>query len=701
MHSNKRTSSKLPADRYIHRDISWLAFNHRVLQEAANPDNPLFERIKFMAIYSNNLDEFFRVRVANHRNLLRVGKKTKARLDYDPKELMKQIRQIVNQQQEAYTRLFEDELIPGLNQNGIRILRYTEINPVQEEFLDQYFNNHMLPFVQPVLLIKKKVRPFLNNAALYLIVVLQDTEKPIGPRTYAIIKVPSDHLPRFIVLPSEQGSHDVIMLDEVVRRSVAWLFPGYQVLESYSIKLTRDAELYIDDEFSGDLIDKIRKSLTKRNVGPASRLVYDREMDEDTLHFLREMFELETIDLFPEGRFHNNMDFFRFPDFGMTHLVLPPLAPLVFTPLESARDLWKQIQVREYLLHPPYHSYEAVVRFFEEAASDPQVTHIKLIQYRVGAQSRIMQALMRAAAQGKDVTVFIEVKARFDEEANLRWGEELEKSGVKVHYSFPGLKVHAKLALVLRVVNQQTQAYAYLSTGNFHEGTARIYSDLGMFTADSRMTTEVARVFGFLETVRLPDKPFEHLLVGQFNLNEVFLRHIQEEIELARRGLPAAIDLKLNSLQDPDYIDLLYQASRAGVRIRIIARGICCLIPGVPGLSDNIEVISIVDRYLEHARIFIFHNGGEEHIYLSSADWMSRNLHYRIETAFPLYHPEIRKVARDLFDIQWKDNLKARIVDRELNNRLRHDPGLPASRSQHETYFYLKRRLEAAEKNFN
>lgn len=694
MVANRKPSSKMSANRYIHRDLSWLSFNERVLQEAANNENPLFERLKFMAIYSNNLDEFFRVRVANHRNLIRVGKKTKARLDYDPKDLMKKIRQIVNQQQEEYSRLFEKVLLPELRHHGIRILRHTEIGPEQEEFIDQYFNKHMLPFVQPVLLVKKKIRPFLNNAALYLIAVLQDADRSQPHRSYAIIKVPSDHLHRFLLLPGDRSNHQVIMLDELVRRSIPWLFPGYQVLNSYSIKLTRDAELYIDDEFSGDLIEKIRKSLTKRNIGPASRLVYDREMDAETLLFLREMFELDTIDLFPEGRYHNNMDFFQFPDFGMDHLKLAPLPPLAFLPLENAPDFFEQLKKRDYLIHPPYHAYESVIRFFEQAALDSHVTAIKLVQYRVGPQSRIMEALKKAAANGKEVTVFIEVKARFDEEANLRWGEELEQHGVRVHYSFPGLKVHAKLAIVQRREPNGDRWYAYLSTGNFHEGTARVYSDLGMFTEDERLTVEVARVFEFLETVRLPDNPFEHLLVGQFNLNDVFRARIAEEMERARRGEEARISLKLNSLQDPEYIDLLYQASIAGVEIRIIARGICCLVPGVKGLSERIQAISIVDRYLEHARIFIFHNGGDPHIYLSSADWMSRNLHYRIETAFPLYQPEIRRLILDLFEIQWADNQKARLLDRQLSNRIRQEHEDPPRRSQHETYFYLKRRLE-------
>ncbi len=694
MKQHKRASSKLPDDRFIHRDISWLSFNERVLQEAENSENPLLERIKFMAIYSNNLDEFFRVRVANQRNLLRVGKKTKAKLEYDPKLLMRQIRSIVNALQEKYTRLFSEELIPALKRHHIHFLRQTNLNQDQEEFIDQYFNNHMLPFVQPVLLVKKKIRPFLSNAALYLIVVLNDLEKSIDPRAYAIIKIPSDHLPRFIRLPDQGGHKFLIMIDDIVRRSIPSLFPGYTVVECYSIKLSRDAELYIDDEFSGDLIEKIRKSLTKRNIGPASRLVYDREMDSETLLFLREMFELEPIDLFPEGRYHNNMDFFRFPDFGMTHLQVPALLPLSLPGLEEGDNFFEQIRTKDRLINPPYHSFESVIRFFEGAATDPDVTHIKLVQYRVGSQSRIMNALKLAVANGKEVAIFIEIKARFDEAANLTWGEELERHGVKVNYSFPGLKVHSKLAMVQRIEGNKTHFYTYLSTGNFHEGTVRVYSDIGLFTADERISLEVARIFTFLETVQLPERSFEHLLVGQFNLVDELTRLIENEITNARRGLPASICLKLNSIQDPDFIDLLYQASMAGVKIRIVARGICCLIPGNAEFSANIEAISIVDRFLEHSRIHIFHNSGNPLVFLSSADWMTRNLHYRIETAFPIYDPDLCQKVIDIFEIQWNDNVKARIIDGNQSNKFKQISGEKPMRSQYETYFFLKRRLE-------
>lgn len=689
MHPDKEISLPPPADRYIHRDISWLSFNERVLQEAENPENPLFERIKFMAIYSNNLDEFFRVRVANQRNLLRLGKKTKARLDFDPKEIMKGIRSIVNAQQLRYTRLFEEDLIPELKKNRIHFLRHTQLDPEQEEFVDQYFNNHMLPFVQPVLLVQNKVRPFLNNAALYLIVALRDDDKTPPDRAYAIIKIPSDHLPRFLRLPDRGKNHYLIMLDEMVRRSIPWLFPGYTILDSWSIKLSRDAELYIDDEFSGDLIQKIRKSLTKRNIGPASRLVYDRSMDGQTLQFLKDMFELEGRDLFPEGRYHNNMDFFRFPDFGMERLKLEELQPIPIEALSSPDDVFEGIRSADRLIHPPYHSFEPVMVFFEEAARDPQVRKIRLIQYRVGQRSRIMDALKSAVSMGKDVAVFIEVKARFDEAENLRWGEELEKAGVKVHYSFPGLKVHAKVALVEREEGNGIERYAYLSTGNFNESTVRVYSDLGLFTAKQDITEEVARIFHFLETVQIPEKPFRHLLVGQFNMVQVLHEHIDREIRHARKGLSSGIDLKLNSIQDPEIIDHLYRASHAGVPVRLIVRGICCLIPGQKGLSENIRAISIVDRFLEHSRVLIFHNCGEPQAFLSSADWMSRNLHYRIETAFPLSDPDIRQTVLDLFEIQWADNQKARKIDSSLSNKLISNPNEKQIRSQHETYRYL------------
>ncbi|GJM35313.1 MAG: polyphosphate kinase [Saprospiraceae bacterium] len=679
---------------FIARDISWLSFNYRVLQEAKDPSVPLFERIKFLAIYSSNLDEFFRVRMANHRNLLRVSKKTKKELEFSPKLMVKEIQDIVNKQQEEFGRIFEKEIIPQLKKHRIFLLRRLDLNQDQKVFVEDYFKDHLLPFVQPVLLVKNKIRPFLNNAALYLTILLKPKGKSDAPEEYAIVKIPSDHLPRFIHLPSPTDEKHIIMLDDIVRHSVSWMFPGYDILDTYSIKLTRDAELYIDDEFSGDLIQKIKNSLSKRHVGPASRFVYDSEVPDELLEFLMEAFDLERFDTLREGRYHNNFDFFQFPDFGLNHLKNPELVPLPYAPLENARDFYAAIRKRDHMIHVPFHSYQSVVRFFEEAARDPKITHIKIVQYRVAKRSRIMQALIEAVKAGKQVTVFIEVKARFDEEANLAWGERLEKAGVTVHYSFPGVKVHSKLALVRRLETRGSRMYAYLSTGNFHEDTAKVYSDIGLFTADKRIVNEVARVFSYLETIKIPDQEFRHLLVGQFNLRTGFEKLIEFEIEQARQGKKALIILKMNSLQDRQMIELLYKASRAGVEIKLIIRGICCLVPGVKGLSENIHAISIVDRFLEHSRIFFFHHGGKEQIYLSSADWMVRNLNYRVETAFPIYHEEIREQIKDFLQIQLADNVKARILDEELSNTyFRNDSDL-AIRSQLETYYYLKRGCE-------
>jgi len=679
---------------YLHRDISWLSFNYRVLQEAKDPNVPLFEQIKFLAIYSSNSNEFFKVRVANHRNLLRVGKKTKKKLEFEPKKLINEILEIVNEQQEEFSDIFENMIIPELRKYNIYLLRRTDLNSSQVNFVEDYFQDNLLPFVQPVLLKKDKIRPFLNNGALYLAVWIRDKSKEKAKDEYAVVKIPSDHLPRFVQLPSPKGRHYIIMLDDIVRHSLKWLFPGYDIEDSYSIKLTRDAELYIDDEFSGDLITKIKNSLNKRNVGPASRFVYDREMPDNLLNVMIKNFDLNKYDFIPEGRYHNNFDFFSFPDFGYNFLKNLPLPPLPYSPLEEAIDIFQEISKQDHMIHLPYHSYDSVVKLFETASKDPLVTHIKIILYRVGSKSRVMDALMKAVEAGKQVTAFIEVKARFDEEENLKWGEKLEKAGIKVYYSFPGLKVHSKLAIIRRIENQKPQTYAYLSTGNFNESTAKIYSDVGLFTKDVRLTSEATKIFSVLELKKGQAHEFEHLLVGQFNLREKLIEFIDIEIANALQGKQAAITLKMNSLQDQEMIEKLYEADQAGVSINLIIRGICSFVPGIKGFSSNTKVISIIDRFLEHARIFIFHSGGKQKIYCSSADWMVRNLSYRIETTFPIYDEEIRKQILDYIDIQMQDNVKARIIDSKGSNKYKSTLNDLTIRSQEEMYYYLKRRSE-------
>ncbi len=680
---------------YVHRDISWLSFNYRVLQEAKDPAAPLFERLKFLAIYSNNLDEYFRVRVAQHRSLLRVGKKTKKKLDYDPKEILNQIKKIVNDQQEEFSDIFENQIVKELKKYKIHLLRRLDLNGRQRDFVENYFRDNLLPFVQPVLLLKGKIRPFLNNAALYLVIRMDDKDPKIKEERYAVIKIPSDHLPRFIHLPSSSpGRKDIIMLDDIVRHSVQSLFPGYVIQDTYSIKITRDADLNIEDEFSGDLVSKIKSSLTKRNVGPPSRLVIDREMPKNLRDFLLETFDLEKRGILVEGRYHNNFDFFKFPDFGLSQLKNIPFPPLPYKPLEGAKDFFTAMRSKDHLIHVPYQSYESTILFFEKAAVDEAVTHIKIIQYRVAGESRIMKALMRAVKNGKQVSAFIELKARFDEEANLQWGEKLEKAGVDVHYSFPGLKVHSKSALIIREEKRGKKLYAYMSTGNFHEGTAKVYSDLGLFTTDRRITTEVARLFSYLETVKAPTTTFKNLLVGQFGLLENLIAKIDREIENAQAGKEAKIILKMNSLQDEEMVAKLYEASNAGVKIDLIIRGICSLVPGKKEWSENIHAISIVDRFLEHARIFLFHNDGEEEIYLSSADWMGRNLRRRIETAFPIYDDTIRNEIKELLKIQLDDNVKARIIDEADSNEYMQSDSDLSTRSQVELYYYYKRKGE-------
>ncbi len=677
-----------------HRDVSWLSFNYRVLQEAKDPAVPLLERLKFLAIYSSNLDEFFKIRVAGLRNLKKVGKKTKAELDFDPRTLLKEVHEIVNRQQEEVSLIFENQIVPELRRHGIHILRRLDLDVAQKQFVENYFHDNLLPFVMPVLLVKQRIRPFLASGNLYLAVHLRRKKQPMSASEYAVVKIPSDLLPRFVLLPSFDNRKCLILLDDIVRNSVSWLFPGYDIQDTYSIKLTRDAELYIDDEFSGDLVEKIKNSLQKRQVGPASRFVYDREMPGHLLSYLKETLELSKGDMLPEGRYHNNFDFFKFPDFDLNHLKYKPLPPLPHPEMSNPKQFFAQIAEKDRLLHFPYQSFETLIQFFEHAARDPKVTHIKVVQYRVAKNSRILSSLIDAVNLGKQVSVFVEIKARFDEATNLFWGEKLEKAGVRVHYSFPGVKVHSKLALVMRSENGHQKMYAYLGSGNFHEETAKIYGDLGLFTCDTRLTSEVITVFSYLENVKLPRQSFEHLLVGKFNLREGFYALIDKEIENAKKGIEAAIILKLNSLEDREIIQKLYEASQAGVKIQMIIRGICCLVPGIEGFSENIKIISIVDRFLEHARVLVFHNGGQPKYFLSSADWMNRNLSYRIETAFPVYDPDLQQEILTTLNFQFQDNVKARIIDRyDLNEYRRNGSEIPM-RAQIETYFYYRRKLE-------
>ncbi|NNK90745.1 MAG: polyphosphate kinase 1 [Saprospiraceae bacterium] len=678
----------------VHRDISWLSFNYRVLQEAKDKNVPLLERVKFLAIYSSNLDEFFRVRVSNYKNLIRAGKKMVKSLNVEPRRILSEILSIVNNQQEEFSEIFREQIVPELKEQGIHIRKRKKLSEEQIEYIENLFDDKLVPYVQPVLLREDKIKPFLTNGALYLAIYMMSKDDSDKEKYYAIVKIPSDHFDRFIVLPSiDSRKQDIILLDDIIRHNIKNIFPGYQLIDTYSIKKTRDAELYIDDEFAGDLLEKIKKSIAKRDVGLASRLIYDREMPKHFLNYLMKVFDLTELDLLPEGRYHNNSDFFKFPSFNKKHLKDIPLEPLKYAPIEDSVSIFDAIKEKDHLVYFPYQDYESVIKFFEDASVDPDVTHIKILQYRVASDSRIMDSLMRATKNGKQVTAFIEIKARFDEKANLSWGEKLEKAGVNVLYSMPGLKVHSKMAIIRRVVDSEEEIYAYMSTGNFHENTSKLYTDFGYFTADDRIVSECMSVFSYIETKILPQKDFKHLCVGTFNLKSELIRLVNREIDNAKQGKKAQVILKMNSLQDFEMIDLLYKASQAGVKVKMIIRGICCLIPQLKNISENIEAYSIVDRFLEHARVFIFYNEGKEDIWLSSADWMVRNLHHRIETMFPIFNKEHKKLVKTIIKIQLNDNVKSRYHNFEMNNKYRRDSKLPV-RSQLDTYFYIKRREE-------
>lgn len=682
---------------YLHRDISWLQFNYRVLQEAKDPSVPLLERIKFLAIYSSNLSEFFKVRVANHRNLVRAGKKTSKHLDFEPEKVLSQLLAMVKDQQLEFTKIYEQSIIPELEEKKIFIRQKDQLNKDQIEFIETYFKEQLQPFIQPIILLKKKVIPFLNDASIYLAFELIDKEN--GKVIYALMKIPSDETDRFVLLPpSNVDSREILLVDDIVRHCAKTVFPGFKIQGSFSIKLTRDGELYIDDEFSGNLITKVKKSLDKRKVGVASRLVFDREIPKKMLKYLMEVFDLHEYDLSPEGRQHNNSDFFSFPRFNLDNLQDQSLTPLPYYALENLKSVYTGIAVADHLIHVPYQSYESTIRFFEDAVNDDTITEIAVVQYRVAKKSRIMDALINAARQGKKVFVFIEIKARFDEEANLQWGEKLENEGIKVRYSIPGLKVHSKLALITqRDANGKKREYAYFSTGNFNENTARLYTDLCFFTSDPRLTSEARRLMNFLEKKQPIKDKFEHLGVGQYNLNDKIDDLINYEIKQAKQKKKAEIILKLNSIQDKKIIKKLYEASQAGVKIKMVVRGICSIVPGVKGVSENIEIISIIDRFLEHTRIYYFHHGGDKLTYMSSADWMVRNLRYRYETMIPIYDDQLKKTIREILELQLSDNVKARIISQNQTNEYKSVSTKKKNeiRSQRESYNYFKDKSEA------
>lgn len=679
--------------RYFKRDISWLSFNYRVLLEARNERLPIYERIKFLAIYASNLEEFYKIRVSGyHSSLLESIKR-----DESVEEAMKTIVQINNEvtaQEEEYDDIFHEMILPELRRNGIILYQTDKVEPFHQEYVSKYFNEEVFPYLQPMIIQKDDIHSFIQDGRIYQVISLLKKKKKQG-YTYAIMKIPYTKIPRFIELPSYDGKYYIMFIDDVIKANMQSVFPGYRIEDCFSIKISRDADFSLEDEDQKDIAEEILRKVRKRKIGAVTRFQYDKDMPDYFLHYLCEAYEIEEEELLPSGRYLNRADLSKLPnpvgDSLKQHL--PP--PLRVPEVEANSSILRVLRKQDVLLHFPYQSFDYLLRFLMQAAFDPKVLEIKVTQYRVAENSAVINSLISAAKNGKKVTVFVELKARFDEMNNYLTSELMQQAGVKIIYSLPGLKVHAKLAYVRKRSNdpdEPIKGYAYLGTGNFNEKTARIYSDKGLLTSNKEFIRDIDEVFRVLE-----GKPymynFKHLLVTQFNMLPEIHRMIEREINQVKNGGIGYIILKMNSLEDRGMIDALYRASEAGVKIDLIIRGICCLVPNQP-YSKNITVTRIVDAYLEHARVWYFFNGGEEDIYLTSADWMQRNLHRRIEVAFPIYTESLKRQIIDILKIQLEDNQSAVWIDENLQNVFKRDTApadAPPVRAQQAIYEYLKK----------
>lgn len=670
----------------INREISWLYFNDRVLQEAADPTVPLIDRIKFLAIFSSNLDEFYRVRVATLSRLSNLNIKAKEILGYNPKKILNQIKNIVVRQERKFNNLYENIIVKQLAEEKIFILNDKQLNVSRGEFVKHYFREKLLATLVPIMLDERLPLPELRDRAIYFFVKLTKNKKS----RLALIEFP-DTLSRFVVLPETNNLKFIILLDDIIRYSLEDIFFIFEhdSIEAYSIQLTRDAELDLDKEVSEKFIDALSKSLQKRKKGKPMRLLYDSEMPLDMLKYLVGKMGLHGESLIPGNRYHNFKNFIAFPNVGRHELEYEKNIPLPVDGLSFGRSLMGMIAKKDYLISTPYQSYDYVIHFLREAAIDPKVKEISIAVYRLAENSRVMHALMNAAKNGKKVTCLVELRARFDEQNNIGWSRRLEEEGVNVLYGIDGYKVHSKICLVSRLEKGKIENYACLSTGNFNEKTAQLYADHTLLTVDKRITAGLVNIFKALNKNMLP-KGLKNLIVSPIDARPAIYRLIDNEIKNAKAGKKAYMILKMNSLADEQLIAKLYQASNAGVKIRMIIRGMCCLIAGMKGYSENIEVLSIVDKYLEHSRVHIYCNGGDELIYLTSADFMTRNIDTRVEVGFPIYDVTLKKEIRDIIDLQLADNTKSREINSHNTNKYHKTRSDVPHRAQVDIYNYLK-----------
>lgn len=674
----------------VNRELSWLDFNERVLQEAEDEKVPLLERLRFLGIFSNNLDEFFRVRVATTKRLAALDTVSTDLTD-DPKKLLRLINKKAIELQTRFEKIYQ-QLLKALKKEDISIVNDKELLPEHIKFVENYFEDKVLPTLVPIML-KEDNFPKLSGNSIYFAIKLSDTNKKVD---YAIMEIPSLVLPRFLVLPQVNGHKYVILLDDIIRYKLHDIFAifNYKKIDAYTIKVTLDAELDIDDDISKSNIDKLSKGLKRRKTAQPVRFIYDKAIPKDLLNYiLGEAEPSESDSIIAAGKYHNFKDFINFPNVGTRNLNYKSWPPLEHPLLKDKVSILNEIAQQDIVLNYPYQSFNHIINLLREAAIDPNVTSIKINLYRIAKNSKIIHALINAVKNGKKVTVIVELRARFDEEANIYWSNKLQDQGVKVIFGIPGLKVHAKLILINRKENGKIVKYGHVGTGNFHEGNATIYTDTSLLTTHKGITNEINKVFRlFKNTYERPT--FKHLIVSPFNARRKINVLIDNEIKNAQAGKEAYIIIKLNNLVDETVIKKLYKASNKGVKIKLIVRGICSLVPGVKGYSENIEVISIVDRFLEHNRLLIFCNDGDELYYLASADWMSRNLDLRIEVACPVYDKNLRKIIRDIIDFQLNDNTKARLINTAKSNSYKKNQEKKPLRAQLSIYNYFKKQID-------
>ena len=678
---------------YYPKELSWLSFNQRVLQEAADVNNPIIERIRFLGIYSNNMDEFYRVRVAD------VKRKIYIHLNEGELEAAEQTKLLMEKIQEKVLGMTNDfdrihtNVVKGLARYNIFLLGEEDLNDYHTHWLSNYFKNKILRHIAPVLLNKKvKLLSRLNDFATYLYVAVHKDEKAVA---YATIEVPSQNMSRFVVIPPEKSRKKkyIILLDDIIRLNLESIFKGFiefDSLEAFSFKMTRDSEYSLNDEIDESYVDKMSESMKQRLIAEPVRVVHDSRMPTEMLKDLKKRLKISSYDsLIPGGPYRNFKDFIGFPNVGRAYLenqALPALTSKDFSDYDTVFDA---ITAKDILLHYPYHRFLHVTEFIRQAAFDPSVKQIRLNIYRVASQSRVISSLIDAVDNGKKVTVVVELRARFDEEANIQWSKKMTDAGVQVVFGMHALKIHSKLCVVTREEKGQLINYAHFGPGTFNEKTAKIYTDFSLFTRNQELANEAEAVFTFIQQPYRRQK-FQHLQVSPLNARTKIQALVRQETQNANEGLKAEITLKINNLEDKLLIDDLYKASQAGVKIKAIIRGMCSLVPGVKGLSENISIISVVDRFLEHPRVMVFENAGDTKMFISSADWMTRNMDFRIEVGCPIYDKDLKRRIMDILNMQFNDTLKARVIDKQQTNHYVTRGNRKNLRSQTEIYRYLK-----------